>query len=81
MIHFIMERSNNGRHNIYIKSIVKSTGCYVSTNTSKKTKGWITMQFLVLPIINPIRTKLVTSPWIAKFEKTFLENHNFAIPG
>jgi hypothetical protein len=31
--------------------------------------------------MNPIRTRLVIRPWMAKFEKTFLENQSFAMPG
>ena len=62
----------------HIESRTKSTA---ATHIETKKRATSHAGNLILPIINPIRTKLVTSPWMAKFEKTFLENHNFAIPG
>ena len=34
-----------------------------------------------IPMTNPTSTRLVTRPWMAKLEKTLLENQSWAWPG
>ena len=42
---------------------------------------WSVQRDPLLPMRNPTRTRLVTRPWMAKLEKTFLENQSLARPG
>lgn len=69
-------------HINYLVNNVNTTVYRIINNSNSRACGEVLwLWHALLPRQVPVRIKLVTRPWMAKLEKTFLENHNLARPG